>query len=154
LGSINLERQKFLFMEIPFKTVNPSQFKLRIVWGFETGCKLVAEFSDSSWLPSQGDVLILPVDEILRGRTWQQYKVSNVIYDFENQITRVTCATFTSLSSKYTKTYLGTTSMITQKIQEVEKKAEEILTNKSELSFETPKDLDEELEILKKQLLS
>lgn len=129
-------------METPFQTVNPSQFKLRLVWGIETGHKLVAEFSPSSWLPRKGEIMILPMDENPRHKTWHQFKVANVIYDFENQIVRVVCAA------------------LAQKSQKFEKKAEAIAASSPKVLFETlfneaglEEDVDEELEMLKKQLI-
>jgi hypothetical protein len=103
-------------MEAPFKSVNPSQFKLRLVWGFETGRKLVAEFSDCSWLPRQGDVMILPINESPGRKIWHQYKVSNIIYDFEHQITRVICTVLTPSQSKSTINYPETKLTIDQRI--------------------------------------
>lgn len=143
-------------MEVPFKTVNPSQFKLRLAWGLETGHKLVAEFADCSWLPCKGDIMILPVDENLRRKTWNQYKVANVIYDFEHQITRVVCA---ALTPSKTETHSHKPLTTTQRLQSIEKWGEAIAANSPKLSFETSfnesellKDVDEELQRLKSQL--
>jgi hypothetical protein len=89
-------------MTNPFITTNPQEFKLRIVWGIETGRKLVAEFCNSIWLPRVGEIMILPIDSSdanNRCRNWYQFKVANIIYDFENQVVRVVCAAITPIKT-------------------------------------------------------
>jgi hypothetical protein len=78
-------------MEIQYNIEKPSYFRLRLVWGMETEQKRVAKFSDCSWLPCKGDVMILPLDENPPYTNWHQYKVNNIIYDFEHQFVRVVC---------------------------------------------------------------
>ena len=75
-------------------TVNPEDFKLRIVWGFEINEKFNIEYSDSSWIPKTGEILILPVKEITyswQTTYWHKFFAETVAYDFQHQITRVIC---------------------------------------------------------------
>jgi hypothetical protein len=75
-------------------TVNPKDFKLRIVWGFEINQKCSIEYCDSSWIPKTGEILILPLEEITyswQANYWHKFFAETVAYDFQHQITRVIC---------------------------------------------------------------
>ncbi len=93
-------------MTNPFKTANPQTFKLRIVWGFELKEKMVAEFSDSSWLPRVGEIMILPIEEVDEfdgSQHCHKFKVQHVAYDFPNQMTRIICKAIEPLPQKKPK---------------------------------------------------
>lgn len=167
---MSLENFKILLMKAPFTTTNPLEFKLRLVWGHEAGRKLVAEFSDCRWLPRAGEALVLPIDEAdanNRCHDWHWFKVKNLLYDFENQVVCVVCMAMEPGSlqkKKPTTTPLSVKPKVEktlpQVFKELEKRGEAIAANTSALTFETHfnetaflEDVDEELAMLKKQML-
>ncbi|MEH2390884.1 MAG: hypothetical protein V7K21_04155 [Nostoc sp.] len=86
----------------PFLTPNPQDFKLRIVWSVDAVSKMVAELSNCKWLPRIGETLVLPIDEC-KPSSWCKFKVFDVVYDFQNQSTKVLCSpikTSTPLNAK------------------------------------------------------
>ncbi|BDA74347.1 hypothetical protein CAL7716_085130 [Calothrix sp. PCC 7716] len=166
---MSLESSKNLFMKAPFTTANPLDFKLRLVWGHETGHKLVAEFSDCRWLPRAGEALVLPIDDAdanNRCHDWHWFKVRNLVHDFENQTICAVCkamephllrnkkpaTTSVSVKPKVEKT-------LPQVFKELEKRGEAIAASTPALTFEThfnetnsKEVVDAELETLRKQL--
>lgn len=140
-------------MNKPYVTPNPLDFKLRLVWSIDGTCKMVAEFFDSKWLPRTGETLVLPVEEKANScRSWHKFKVIDVVYDFQNQVTRVLCSPVKSKPEPKDKwdawekafTAANTTT------------SPEVLTHQSRLEYElsriNEKDVDEELEKLKSQI--
>jgi hypothetical protein len=75
-------------------STNPKNFKLRIVWGFEINEKFYFEYSNSSWVPRVGEVMLLPLKEDAcswQEKYWHKFFVEVVAYDFQNPTTRVIC---------------------------------------------------------------
>ncbi len=169
-------------MKVPFTTANPLDFKLRLVWGHETGRKLVAEFSDCRWLPRAGEALVLPIDDAdanNKCHDWHWFKVRNLVHDFENQTICAVCMAMephllrkkkpttstqflpktanVSTQSTLPSSFVPKTAF--QRLEEMEKRGKEIAANTPALTFETHLKetslddvVDAELETLRKQL--
>lgn len=94
----------------PFVTPNPQDFKLRIVWSVDASSKMVAEFSNTKWLPRIGETLVLLVEEADESnscRKWRKFQVFDVIYDFQHQIVRVLCSLIKSSISPDVKSLIS-----------------------------------------------
>ncbi|MFN6559140.1 MAG: hypothetical protein RMY28_004970 [Nostoc sp. ChiSLP01] len=152
----------------PFVTTNPHDFKLRIVWSVDASSKMVAEFSNSNWLPRIGEALILPTDEADESnscRSWGKFKVFDLVYDFQHQIVRVLCRPIKSSTSLDVRSLISKIEEPLDRWEVWEKAfAASEATRKSEalerqtrleceLSHINEEDVDGELEKLKAKIL-
>ncbi|ACC83779.1 hypothetical protein [Nostoc punctiforme] len=149
----------------PFSTSNPQDFKLRIVWSVDTVSKMVAELSNCKWLPRIGETLILPIDETRKPSSWRKFKVFDIVYDFQNQTTKVLCSPIKSSTLPDAKTLIQKLEERNDKWEVWEKAfAASETTAKSEalerqahlaqeLSQMDEEDIDEELERLRRKVL-
>jgi hypothetical protein len=151
--------------DAPFLTPNPQDFKLRIVWSVDASSKMVAEFSSCKWLPRIGETLVLPIDESRKPSSWRKFKVFDVVYDFQNQSTKVLCSPIKIPTPLNAKTLIQNledkkdkwdvwenaiaVSETTEKSEALERQAR--LAH--ELSHMDEKDVDEELERLRRKVL-